>query len=191
MADPDHKTRAAPKLNVLAVRHALGLLDCLGIVGAFHRFISNEMSVSSYCVRSIICHARFRKRFKSAGQSGIRLMDGIGWPARHDSRTGHAANRSRFKRGEQDYTPSQTYAPPAQLQDDGSWPLRCSGFLCGERWLHELTITDHRSRRTPLNFLAAFFFAAGFFTAMNSPDVLLRLVQAVTRRACSSTACAS
>jgi hypothetical protein len=31
-----------------------------------------------------------------------------------------------------------------------------------------------------LNFLAAFFFAADFFTAMNSPDVLLRLVQAVT-----------
>jgi hypothetical protein len=28
-----------------------------------------------------------------------------------------------------------------------------------------------------LNFLAAFFFAAGFFTAMNSPDVLLRLVR--------------
>jgi hypothetical protein len=30
------------------------------------------------------------------------------------------------------------------------------------------------SRRTPLNFLAAFFFLAGFFTAMNSPPVLLR-----------------
>jgi hypothetical protein len=28
--------------------------------------------------------------------------------------------------------------------------------------------------------LAAFFFAAGFFTAMNSPEALLRLVQAVT-----------
>ena len=35
------------------------------------------------------------------------------------------------------------------------------------------------SRRTPLNFLAAFLPAAGFFTAMNSPEVLLRLVQAV------------
>jgi hypothetical protein len=35
-------------------------------------------------------------------------------------------------------------------------------------------------RRTPLNFLAAVFFTAGFFTAMNSPEVLLRLVQAVT-----------
>jgi hypothetical protein len=34
------------------------------------------------------------------------------------------------------------------------------------------------SRRPPLNFLAAFFFAAGFFTAMNSPDVSLRLVHA-------------
>jgi hypothetical protein len=36
------------------------------------------------------------------------------------------------------------------------------------------------STRTPLNFLAAFLLLAGFFTAMNSPDVLLRLVQALT-----------
>jgi hypothetical protein len=35
------------------------------------------------------------------------------------------------------------------------------------------------SRRTPLNFFAAFFFVAGFFTAMNSPLFLLRLVHAV------------
>jgi hypothetical protein len=34
------------------------------------------------------------------------------------------------------------------------------------------------SRRTPLNFFAAFF-VAGFFIAMNWPDVLLRLVHAV------------
>lgn len=32
------------------------------------------------------------------------------------------------------------------------------------------------SIRTPLNFFAAVFFLAGFFTAMNSPDALLRLV---------------
>ncbi len=31
----------------------------------------------------------------------------------------------------------------------------------------------------PLNFFAAFFLAVGFLTAMNSPDVLLRLVQAL------------
>jgi hypothetical protein len=37
----------------------------------------------------------------------------------------------------------------------------------------------HPSRRTPLNFLAAAFFLAGFLTAMNSPPFLLRLVQAV------------
>ena len=36
------------------------------------------------------------------------------------------------------------------------------------------------STRTPLNFFAALVFFAGFFTAMNSPDFLLRLVQAVT-----------
>jgi hypothetical protein len=35
------------------------------------------------------------------------------------------------------------------------------------------------SLRTPLNFLAAFFFAPGVLTAMNSPDVLFRFVQAV------------
>jgi hypothetical protein len=35
------------------------------------------------------------------------------------------------------------------------------------------------SRRTLLNFLAAFFFLAGFLTAMNSPPFLLRLVHAV------------
>jgi hypothetical protein len=39
---------------------------------------------------------------------------------------------------------------------------------------------DNFSRRTPLNFLAAFFFAYGFFTPMNSPDVLPRFVQVVT-----------
>ena len=36
------------------------------------------------------------------------------------------------------------------------------------------------STRTPLNFFAALVLFAGFFTAMNSPDSLLRLVQAVT-----------
>jgi hypothetical protein len=38
----------------------------------------------------------------------------------------------------------------------------------------------HFSRRTPLNFLAAFLPFAGFLTAMNSPPFLLRLVKAVT-----------
>jgi hypothetical protein len=41
--DPDHKTWAAPKLNVLAVNQSLGFLDCLGIVGARQRLKSNEM----------------------------------------------------------------------------------------------------------------------------------------------------
>jgi hypothetical protein len=41
-------------------------------------------------------------------------------------------------------------------------------------------LAHHFSLRTPLNFFAAFFFLAGFFTAMNSPDVLLRFVQALT-----------
>jgi hypothetical protein len=33
-----------------------------------------------------------------------------------------------------------------------------------------------------LNFLAAVFLAAGFFTALNSPETLLRFVQAVAPR---------
>jgi hypothetical protein len=41
----------------------------------------------------------------------------------------------------------------------------------------EKQFAHHLSRRTPLNFLAAFFFAVGFFADMNSPDVLLRLVR--------------
>jgi hypothetical protein len=41
----------------------------------------------------------------------------------------------------------------------------------------------HLSRRTPLNFLAAFLPSAGFLTAMNSPPFLLRLVKAVTHQA--------
>src|ERR1700712_209899 len=35
------------------------------------------------------------------------------------------------------------------------------------------------SRRMPLNFFAAIVFRTGFLTAINSPDPLLRLVQAV------------
>jgi hypothetical protein len=52
-------SRPAPKLYGIAVNESLGFLDCLGIVGALHRFISNEMSVTSYCIRSVICHAPF------------------------------------------------------------------------------------------------------------------------------------
>jgi hypothetical protein len=37
VTDPDHKTRAAPKLNVMAVNESLGLLDCLAVIGAYHR----------------------------------------------------------------------------------------------------------------------------------------------------------
>jgi hypothetical protein len=55
--DPDHKPRAAPYLNVLAIQYPLGSLDCLSIIGAFHRLISNEMSVSPHCERSVIWHA--------------------------------------------------------------------------------------------------------------------------------------
>jgi hypothetical protein len=41
VTDPDHKTRADPKLNVVAVNESRGLLDCLGVIGAYQRFIPN------------------------------------------------------------------------------------------------------------------------------------------------------
>jgi hypothetical protein len=34
VADPGHKTRAAPKLDVLVFHQAPGFLDCLRIIGA-------------------------------------------------------------------------------------------------------------------------------------------------------------
>src|SRR5436190_12200999 len=43
----------------------------------------------------------------------------------------------------------------------------------------EMIARHYFSRRTPLNFFAAFFFAAGFLTAMNFPPFLLRFVHAV------------
>jgi hypothetical protein len=45
---------------------------------------------------------------------------------------------------------------------------------------HQKDLAHYFSRLTPLNFFAAVFFPAGCFTAMNSPEFLLRLVQAVT-----------
>jgi hypothetical protein len=41
MTDQDHQARA-PKLNIVALNHALGLFDCLSFVRAFHRLIPNE-----------------------------------------------------------------------------------------------------------------------------------------------------
>jgi hypothetical protein len=38
--DPDHQAHAAPKLDVLAIDHALGFLDCLGIVATNQRLKS-------------------------------------------------------------------------------------------------------------------------------------------------------
>jgi hypothetical protein len=54
--DPDHKTWAAPKLNVLALNQSLGFLDCLGIVGARQRLKSNEMPINANGVRPVLCH---------------------------------------------------------------------------------------------------------------------------------------
>jgi hypothetical protein len=56
MADQDHQARAAPKLNIVALNHALGLFDCLSIVRAFHRLIANEMAVFAYRVCLIVHH---------------------------------------------------------------------------------------------------------------------------------------
>jgi hypothetical protein len=44
IADATIVFEAAPKLNVVTVNQAFGLLDCFGIVGACERLKSNEMS---------------------------------------------------------------------------------------------------------------------------------------------------
>jgi hypothetical protein len=66
----------------------------------------------------------------------------------------------------------------APSKTDG-WALRIRN-LCQRFTQAGADSHDYFSRRTPLNFLAAVFFPAGFLTAMNSPPFLLRLVQAVT-----------
>src|SRR4051812_4505585 len=62
--DPDHKSLAAPKLNVVVAHHALGLLDCLGIVAASERFKSNEMPVLAHRVRAVPRPCAVLERFK-------------------------------------------------------------------------------------------------------------------------------
>jgi hypothetical protein len=59
-------------------------------------------------------------------------------------------------------TPAQLVTGPAALRV--SLPGNAGNEPC---------TTDHRSRRTPLNFFAA----AGFFTAITLPEVFLRLVR--------------
>jgi hypothetical protein len=54
--DPDHKTRAAPKLNVVTINEALGFLDGLGIVEASQWLVSDEMSVCADPVHPVIHH---------------------------------------------------------------------------------------------------------------------------------------
>jgi hypothetical protein len=66
--DPDHKTWAAPKLNVLAVNQSLGFLDCLGIVGARQRLKSNEMPINANGVRPVLCHPGLFQRPQFAGK---------------------------------------------------------------------------------------------------------------------------
>jgi hypothetical protein len=47
---------AAPKLNGVAIRKALGLFDCLSVVGANQRLESNEMAVAPDDVSPILFH---------------------------------------------------------------------------------------------------------------------------------------
>jgi hypothetical protein len=56
MADQDYQARAAPKLNIVALNHALGLFDCLSIVRAFHGLIANEMAVFANRICLIVHH---------------------------------------------------------------------------------------------------------------------------------------
>jgi hypothetical protein len=58
VADPDHKTLATPKLNIVAVNESFSFLDCLDIVGAFHGFIPDEMSINADRVRPVVNHLK-------------------------------------------------------------------------------------------------------------------------------------
>ena len=54
---PRNKAVAAPKLNSTAHDKALGLFDCLGIVGAKQRLESDEMTVLPNGISAVICQA--------------------------------------------------------------------------------------------------------------------------------------
>jgi hypothetical protein len=72
-----------------------------------------------------------------------------------------------FRKGEPAMADHRAFGRSCSLQPAAAW---------AEAW-HIWTVVTP-SLRTPLNFFAAVFFLAGFFTAMNSPEVLLRLVHA-------------
>jgi hypothetical protein len=65
--------------------------------------------------------------------------------------------------------------PPVAMTDTDAETFRKEA----EEWRKQADWRPHFSLRTPLNFLAALVFLAGFFTAMNSPLFLFRFVQAV------------
>jgi hypothetical protein len=52
----DNEPRAVPKLNVATVYQALGFLDCLGVVWANKRLVTNEVSIFADNVGSIMGH---------------------------------------------------------------------------------------------------------------------------------------
>jgi hypothetical protein len=53
---PDHKPRAAPKLNVRPIKKARCFLDGLDVVSTNERFESDEMPVAADGIRPILCH---------------------------------------------------------------------------------------------------------------------------------------
>jgi hypothetical protein len=56
LIDVSDKAITAPKLEALAGKHALGLLDCLGIVGANQRLDADEVSILTECVSPVVRH---------------------------------------------------------------------------------------------------------------------------------------
>jgi hypothetical protein len=56
---PNDEAVPAPKLNIVTISKALGLLNCLGIVGANQSFKSNETPVTPDGISSVLWHLRY------------------------------------------------------------------------------------------------------------------------------------
>jgi hypothetical protein len=54
--EPHHQAVTSPELNVMAIDHALGSFDCLGITRTNQRLTSYEMSVASDGKCPILVH---------------------------------------------------------------------------------------------------------------------------------------
>jgi hypothetical protein len=58
LREPNDKAVAAPKLDVVTVDQALGLVDCLGIIDGNQRLKSDEVPIEPDCIYPVFRHPR-------------------------------------------------------------------------------------------------------------------------------------